>query len=145
MKKLLGICAVVAVAMSVAPHAQKPGGGAVSSFYDLKTKTLLGHLSAAVGSFAIAIAISAVFVTAIVLTTQVHFADILVAFAPGAMDAMLALALTLHIDPVFVGAHHLARVFTVTLALPLIVRALAPAKRTRSGRPVRPKDGEFSD
>ncbi len=34
--------------------------------------------------------------------------DVVVAFAPGAMDAMLALALT-HIDPVFVGAHHLSR------------------------------------
>ena len=29
-----------------------------------------------------------------------RFADIIVAFAPGAMDAMLALALTLHIDPI---------------------------------------------
>jgi hypothetical protein len=36
-------------------------------------------------------------------------------------------------------------VFTVTLALPLIVRVLAPARKTKSGRPVRPKDGEFSD
>jgi hypothetical protein len=32
---------------------------------------------------------------------------------------------------VFVGAHHLARVFTVTLALPVIVRFLAPAKKTK--------------
>ena len=46
---------------------------------------------------------------AIVLTTHVRFADVVVAFAPGAMDAMLALALTLHIDPIFVGAHHLSR------------------------------------
>jgi membrane AbrB-like protein len=92
-----------------------------SRFARMKTKTLLGHLNAAVGSFAIAIAISAIFVAAIVLTTQVHFADILVAFAPGAMDAMLALALTLHIDPVFVGAHHLARFVFVTIATPGIV------------------------
>ncbi len=35
-------------------------------------------------------------------------------YSPGAMDAMLALALTLHIDPVFVGAHHLSR-FVVVL------------------------------
>jgi membrane AbrB-like protein len=92
-----------------------------SRFARMKMKTLVSHLSAAVGSFAIAIAISAIFVAAIVLTTQVHFADILVAFAPGAMDAMLALALTLHIDPVFVGAHHLARFVFVTIATPGIV------------------------
>ena len=76
---------------------------------------------------------------------SLHIGDVIVAYAPGSIDAMMILALALHLDPVFVGAHHLARVFTVTLSLPLIVRALAPAKRTKSGRPVRPKDGEFSD
>ena len=62
-----------------------------------------------------------IFVAIIVLTTSVRFADVLVAFAPGAMDAMLALALTLHIDPIFVGAHHLSRFVFVTIATPGIV------------------------
>jgi len=57
----------------------------------------------------------------IALTTPVKFSDIVVAFAPGAMDAMLALALTLHIDPIFVGAHHLSRFVFVTIATPGIV------------------------
>ena len=65
--------------------------------------------------------ISAIFVAVIVLTTHVRFADIVVAFAPGAMDAMLALALTLHIDPIFVGAHHLSRFVFVTITTPGIV------------------------
>jgi hypothetical protein len=43
------------------------------------------------------------------------------------------------------GAHHLARVFTVTLALLVIVRVQAPARKTKSGRPLRPQDGEFGD
>ena len=38
-----------------------------------------------------------------------------------AMDAMLALALTLHIDPIFVGAHHLSRFVFVTITTPGIV------------------------
>jgi len=92
-----------------------------SRFARMRTKTLLGHVHAALGSFAIAIAISAIFVTVIVLTTPVRFADIIVAFAPGAMDAMLALALTLHIDPIFVGAHHLSRFVFVSIATPGIV------------------------
>ena len=54
-------------------------------------------------------------------TTHVRFSDVIVAFAPGAMDAMLALALTLHIDPIFVGAHHLSRFVFVTIAMPGIV------------------------
>jgi uncharacterized protein len=92
-----------------------------SRFARMKTRTLLSHVDAALGSFAIAIAISAVFVAVIALTTPVRFADVIVAFAPGAMDAMLALALTLHIDPIFVGAHHLSRFVFVTIATPGIV------------------------
>jgi membrane AbrB-like protein len=92
-----------------------------SRFARMRTKTLLSHVNAALGSFAIAIMISAIFVAVIVLTTHVRFADIIVAFAPGAMDAMLALALTLHIDPIFVGAHHLSRFVFVTITTPGIV------------------------
>jgi uncharacterized protein len=90
-------------------------------FARIRAKTLLTHVNAGLGSFAIAIVISAIFVTILVLTTHVRFADIVVAFAPGAMDAMLALALTLHIDPIFVGAHHLSRFVFVSITTPGIV------------------------
>ncbi|WFU42234.1 AbrB family transcriptional regulator [Bradyrhizobium sp. CB82] len=92
-----------------------------SRFARMKVNTLAGHINAALGSFAIAIAISGIFVAIVVLTTHVKFSDVVVAFAPGAMDAMLALALTLHIDPIFVGAHHLSRFVFVTIATPGIV------------------------
>ena len=90
-------------------------------FARMRMATLRTHVNAGLGSFAVAIAVSAIFVTVIVLTTNVRFADIVVAFAPGAMDAMLALALTLHIDPIFVGAHHLSRFVFVSIATPGIV------------------------
>jgi membrane AbrB-like protein len=92
-----------------------------SRFARMKLRALLGHIHAALGSFAVAILVTAVFVVVIVLTTDVHLSDVVVAFAPGAMDAMLALALTLHIDPIFVGAHHLSRFVFVTIATPGIV------------------------
>jgi membrane AbrB-like protein len=92
-----------------------------SRFARMRIKTLLAHVNAGLGSFAIAIVISAIFVAVVLLTTHVRFADIVVAFAPGAMDAMLALALTLHIDPIFVGAHHLSRFVFVSIATPGIV------------------------
>ncbi len=90
-------------------------------FARIKTRTLLSHVNAGFGSFAVAIVITAVFVAVIALTTHVRIADVIVAFAPGAMDAMLALALTLHIDPIFVGAHHLSRFVFVTIATPGII------------------------
>jgi uncharacterized protein len=92
-----------------------------SRFARMKASTLLSHVHAALGSFVIAIIISAMFVAVIALTTHVRFGDIVVAFAPGAMDAMLALALTLHIDPIFVGAHHLSRFVFVTITTPGII------------------------
>jgi membrane AbrB-like protein len=92
-----------------------------SRFARMKTKTLLSHVNAGLGSFAIAVVISSIFVAVITLTTHVRFSDVIVAFAPGAMDAMLALALTLHIDPIFVGAHHLSRFVFVTITTPGIV------------------------
>jgi len=92
-----------------------------SRFARMKPKVLAGHIRAALGSFAIAILISCIFVGLVALTTQVRLSDVLVAFAPGAVDAMLALALTLHIDPIFVGAHHLSRFVFVTIATPGIV------------------------
>jgi membrane AbrB-like protein len=92
-----------------------------SRFARMRISTLLRHVNAGLGSFAVAIVISAIFVTVIVMTTHVRFADVVVAFAPGAMDAMLALALTLHIDPIFVGAHHLSRFVFVSITTPGIV------------------------
>ena len=68
-----------------------------------------------------AIAVSAIFVGIVAPSTQVRISDVVVAFAPGAMDAMLALALTLHIDPIFVGAHHLSRFLFVTISTPGII------------------------
>jgi len=95
--------------------------GIGARFARMKPKTLLSHVNAALGSFAVAIAISAVFVAVIAATIHLRFSDVIVAFAPGAMDAMLALALTLHIDPIFVGAHHLSRFVFVTVATPGVV------------------------
>lgn len=90
-------------------------------FGAIKPRTIVSYIGAAFGSFAVAIGISAMFVVAIMLITPVRLNDLVVAFAPGAMDAMMALALTLHIDPVFVGAHHLSRFIYVSIVTPGIV------------------------
>jgi len=90
-------------------------------FARISVRTLLNYMHAALGSFAIAIAVSALFVAAALLLTPARFADIVMSYSPGAMDAMLALALTLHIDPVFVGAHHLSRFMVVSIVTPGII------------------------
>jgi membrane AbrB-like protein len=84
------------------------------------------YLAAGVGSLAVALAIMTVFVALTVWLAGVPIQDTTMAFAPGAMDVMMAVALTLQLDPIFVGAHHLFRFIGVALAMPLIVRTVAP-------------------
>ena len=75
----------------------------------------------------------------LVLTTlmSVPVADAVVAFAPGAQDTMMVLALALHLDPVFVGALHLSRFLLVSLLVPFLAHRLrlppTPAARRPPG------------
>jgi uncharacterized protein len=62
----------------------------------------------------------------------------MIAFAPGAVDAMMLLALALNLDPVYVGAHHLTRIFFVSLTMPLVARRSA---RTLKAGSEPPKEG----
>jgi uncharacterized membrane protein AbrB (regulator of aidB expression) len=40
----------------------------------------------------------------------------------------MLLALALHLDPVYVGAHHVLRIFMVSLMMPLVARRVAGKK-----------------
>ena len=48
---------------------------------------------------------------------------------------MLLLALALNLDPVYVGAHHLTRIFFVLLTMPIVVRRQARAVRKADEAP----------
>jgi uncharacterized membrane protein AbrB (regulator of aidB expression) len=54
--------------------------------------------------------------------------DVVIAFAPGAQDTMMVLALALHLDPVYVGAHHLVRFLVVTFSVAVAARRLVRRK-----------------
>jgi uncharacterized membrane protein AbrB (regulator of aidB expression) len=55
---------------------------------------------------------------------------------------MMILALALHLDPVFVGAHHLTRVLVVSLALPFLAHYFSPKATKGAGiKPSPPKGG----
>ncbi len=53
------------------------------------------------------------------------------AFAPGAFEAMVILAFVLDLDPAFVGSMHLARFVVISLALPVVVRLYFGSHRGR--------------
>jgi uncharacterized membrane protein AbrB (regulator of aidB expression) len=74
---------------------------------------------------------------------SVRIADVVVAFAPGAQDTMMVLALALHLDPVYVGAHQLARFMIVSLSIPLIAKRLAPKALPEKKSEPAPKSVSF--
>ena len=89
---------------------------------------LLRSLSiAAVTSFLAAFATAALFAGVSSRLTGAPFADALAAFAPGGLEAMTMMAFALGLDPLFVGAHHIARFLMISFALPWAARRLRSA------------------
>ena len=85
-------------------------------------------------------------VLALTTLLSVPIADAVVAFAPGAQDTMMVLALALHLDPVYVGAHHLARFLAVSFSVAVVARRLVrklPPPPPQSWK--RPGQGTFDD
>jgi len=93
---------------------------------------LLNFIGAAFGSFAAAVTIAAVFAAVLISVLSLRVAEVMIAFAPGSVDAMMLLALALNLDPVYVGAHHLARIFFVSLTMPLVARRTARSLKIKS-------------
>lgn len=105
-------------------------------FANTPARMLLAYFGAAVGSFAVAATICACFALLVAALTKAPVAGLMIAFAPGAQDTMMVLALSLNLDPVFVGAHQLARFLTVSLSLPLFVqRAKRVDERAKKDEP----------
>lgn len=84
---------------------------------------LLGRSAlASLGAFVLAVAVTALFAAVATSALSIPFAQTMVAFAPGGLEAMTLLAFALGLDPLYVGAHHLARFILIAVALPLARR-----------------------
>jgi uncharacterized protein len=99
-----------------------------SRFANMTVRTLVGYLGAAFGSFAVAMSVATVFIAIVAYFFPFPIANIVIAFSPGAQDTMMVLALALHLDPVYVGAHHLARFLVVTISVAVGARKLGKSK-----------------
>jgi len=125
------------------------GLGTVSGgrFTGTPFRLLLGYLGAALGAFTVSLVVTVAVGIGVTMVVPLPASDLIVAYAPGAVDAMMILALALHLDPVFVGAHHLTRVFVVSLGLPILAYYFSTpgSKRTKSGRPILPRRDGLDD
>ena len=95
-----------------------------SRFANMTVRMLVGYLGAAFGSFAVAMSVATIFILIVAYFFPFPVANIVIAFSPGAQDTMMVLALALHLDPVYVGAHHLARFLVVTISVAIGARRL---------------------
>ena len=91
-------------------------------FANMRFRLFVSFLGAAFGSMAIALAIAGVFAAGLLLLLKLPLAEVMIAYAPGSVDAMMLLALALHLDPVYVGAHHVVRILLVGMTMPLLAR-----------------------
>src|SRR5207247_2329160 len=82
-----------------------------------RTGSLPAGLGALAASTLVACVLAVLFATLLSLRTS----DVVIAYAPGGMEAMTILAFVLQLDPAFVGVHQLARFLFVALAMPFAV------------------------
>ncbi len=99
-----------------------------SRFANTTFRLIIGYLGAAFGSFAVSLSVATLFKLIVTRFFPFPIANVVVAFAPGALDTMMVLALALHLDPVYVGAHHLARFLVVTLSVAVAAPRMAKDK-----------------
>ena len=58
---------------------------------------------------------------------QIPLAPLLIAFAPGGLEVMIAMSVQLGLDPTFVAAHHVARLLILMALVPAMMKRLSGA------------------
>jgi membrane AbrB-like protein len=74
-----------------------------------------------IGALLVGTTVGCLFAFGVAALLSLRLADVVMAYAPGAIEAMTIIAFALHLDPVFVGVHHLARFTFMSLVLPAAV------------------------
>ncbi|MBY0612005.1 MAG: AbrB family transcriptional regulator [Beijerinckiaceae bacterium] len=96
------------------------GGYFGTRFTGTTLATLKDSLWHATASFAITMGLAWIVALVIVEFTDVMLGEALVAFAPGGLEAMMAVAGSLGLNPLYVGAHHFGRLIGLNFLIPMI-------------------------
>jgi uncharacterized protein len=101
----------------------------------LRRLTMVG-----LGALAVGTAVASVFAVAAALLLSLPVGDVVMAFAPGALEAMTTLAFALNLDPAYVGTHHIARLIFVSLVVPFVVHAIRRGTARKAAIAAKPDD-----
>lgn len=126
------------VAVSIGTHVTGLVAGGVPNWLLIPTYVILGSMigtrfsGVSLGAIRTAFIAGAV-VTVLVMAlaaaiafgvshvTGIPLAAALIAFAPGGLETMAAMAVMLHADPTYVGAHHVLRLMVLSVLMPLVL------------------------
>jgi membrane AbrB-like protein len=86
---------------------------------DIRQLARLGLVG--IGALLVGTAVGCAFALGVAWLLILRTENLVIAYAPGAMEAMTIIAFALHLDPVFVGVHHLARFTFMSMVLPAAV------------------------
>ena len=100
------------------------GANTGSRFAGTRLETLKSFFLDALAALLIATAVSLAFAMLGSWLSGEPLAKVLVAYVPGALEAMTIMAFVLGFDPAFVAAHHLTRFLGLALLMPLVARLL---------------------
>lgn len=78
---------------------------------------------ASIAVVATSLVISLAFALIAQAATGLSLAQVWIAYAPGGVEAMAAIGLSLGYDPAYVAVHHFARIFALLLIVPIALRA----------------------
>jgi len=94
-----------------------------------------------IGALAVGMAVAGIFAVATATLLSLRIADVVIAYAPGGLEAMTILAFALNLDPVYVGVHQTARFIVISLLVPVAVHTLRRRKRLpKPSTPTEPSD-----
>lgn len=88
-------------------------------------RTVVRTVPGAAVSILLALAVSALFAAGGAWMLGLPFGQLWLAYAPGGVEAMAAMALVLNLEPAFVGAHHILRILGLNLSGPFWFRDAA--------------------
>jgi membrane AbrB-like protein len=96
----------------------------------LRRLTMIG-----LGALAVGMAVACAFAAGAAALLSLRLSDVVIAYAPGGLEAMTILAFALNLDPVFVGVHQTARFVVISLLMPFAVHRLSRGRRAPKPAP----------
>ncbi len=87
-----------------------------------------------IGALLVGTTVGCLFAVSVAWLLTLRTENLVIAYAPGAMEAMTIIAFALHLDPVFVGVHQLARFTFMSMMLPAAV-GLIRAYEAKKNKP----------